>query len=185
MSTCCLNKIDCARLLGCLGMELCLGDDRELGIKGEGRKGISAPPVNLKAAEALPEPKAFRRAPSPVALVWTSLGAAGAAPWAPVCCVGGCPVPGGGEPVPGCWGGGGMGAAGRLPPGGLTAAAVGVGHRRMAGISIALHFLCASDLWIAVACGPWLSPSPAGPRLALINQLVSSWPGKLRGLGSL
>lgn len=54
MSTCCLNKIDCARLLGCLGMDLCLEDDRELGIKGEGRKGISAPPVNLKASRLCP-----------------------------------------------------------------------------------------------------------------------------------
>ena len=40
-STCCLNKIDCALLLSCLGMGLCLEDDRELGIKGEGEKKAS------------------------------------------------------------------------------------------------------------------------------------------------
>lgn len=41
MSTCCLNKIDCALLLSCLGMDLCLEYDRELGIKGEGGKKAS------------------------------------------------------------------------------------------------------------------------------------------------
>ena len=75
-STCCLNKIDCALLLSCLGMGLCLEDDRELGIKGEGKKKhLLAPCVNLKAAKALAKPKAsaFGRAPSPVALGWAAV----------------------------------------------------------------------------------------------------------------
>lgn len=74
MSTRCLNKIDCALLLGCLGMDLRLEDDRELGIKGERgpKRHLSAPYVNLKAAEALAKPKPwpFRIAPSPVAPGW-------------------------------------------------------------------------------------------------------------------
>ena len=43
MSACCLRKMDCTLLLGCLGMDLFLEDDRELGIKGKGgkKKGIS------------------------------------------------------------------------------------------------------------------------------------------------
>lgn len=168
MSTCCLNEIDCVLLLSCLGMDLCLEDDRELGIKGEGKKGVSAPYVNLKVQRHWPSQRHWRSGGLLALLLWAGLrcgfswrsAEARAAPWAPARCTGECPVLSSSAlgcrgPVPVCHGAGWMGAPGRLllgglPLGGLAGAAMGLGHRRMARTFIALHFLCVSCLWIAV-----------------------------------